>query len=241
MVRAQAAGVIREVRVRQGEEVHAGEVLATLANPEIEENVRIVRARLEYTHQALLRALATQDTSAAQMDTEESARLSLKLAEAERKQSELALRCPISGIVTTPEIEERTGEYLGEGQDFATVANRTFMRARILVRDLNLSEVRTGAGVELHVSAYPLRFFSGKVAQIMPATSLDRPLGALKEEKVAGQQTTNYIAVIVDIPNPDGALKEGMTGTAKIFGPRKYPLAWQAGRAVWRWARMEVW
>jgi len=46
-----------------------------------------------------------------------------------------------------------------------------------------------------------------------------------------GQELTNYFAVVMDFPNPDASLREGMTGTAKIAG-KSYQLASQAGRGV---------
>ena len=55
-----------------------------------------------------------------------------------------------------------------------------------------------------------------------------------------GQVVANYFAVEVLIPNPDGSLLEGMTGTAKITGERA-SLAWQWGRGFWRWVRLQVW
>jgi hypothetical protein len=55
-----------------------------------------------------------------------------------------------------------------------------------------------------------------------------------------GQELTNYFAVVMDFPNPDGSLEEGMTGTAKI-SVKGYPLAWRAARASWHWMRSYVW
>ena len=44
----------------------------------------------------------------------------------------------------------------------------------------------------------------------------------------------------MEFPNPNGGLKEGMTGTARIYGKR-YPLALRALRAGWRGARSLIW
>jgi hypothetical protein len=46
--------------------------------------------------------------------------------------------------------------------------------------------------------------------------------------------------VEMEISNPDGSLREGMTGKAKISGPR-HSLAWEAGQATWRWVRSQFW
>jgi hypothetical protein len=54
------------------------------------------------------------------------------------------------------------------------------------------------------------------------------------------QGLTNFFAVVMEFPNPPGELKEGMTGTARIYGKR-YPLDARALRAGRRWARSLIW
>jgi len=44
----------------------------------------------------------------------------------------------------------------------------------------------------------------------------------------------------MEFPNPNGGLKEGMTGTARIYGKR-YPVAIRALRAAWRGVRSLIW
>jgi hypothetical protein len=75
---------------------------------------------------------------------------------------------------------------------------------------------------------------------VLPAAAPDRPVAQPQELERLGQELTNYFAVVAVFPNPDGSLREGMTGTAKIAG-RSRPLAWQAGRGAWRWLRSQVW
>ena len=94
--------------------------------------------------------------------------------------------------------------------------------------------------MKLNVRAYPLRAFQGVVRQILPAAAADRPVAEPVKIERMGQELTNYIAVVLEFPNPDGTLSEGLTGTAKIYG-RRYPLAWKAARAGWRWLRSHVW
>jgi len=54
-----------------------------------------------------------------------------------------------------------------------------------------------------------------------------------------GQQLTNYLALIVNVKNPDGLLREGMTGTAKIAAS-SHSLAWIMAHSSWRWLRRQV-
>src|SRR4029077_1747462 len=152
----------------------------------------------------------------------------------------LVLRAPFAGIVTTPQIEQRLGEELQEGSDFLTLADRDQMRARILVRDRELEDVLQGATAQLKVSTYALRTYTGRVRQILPAAASDRPIADPDKVERYGQELTNFFAVVLEFPNSDGSLREGMTGTARISG-KSYPLIWKMGRATWRWLRSQVW
>ena len=114
------------------------------------------------------------------------------------------------------------------------------MRARILVRDLDLQDVQAGATAKVKVLPYPFRTFTGRVESIKPAATIDRPIDETEKLERLGRQLTSYVAVDMDFPNPDGTLTEGMTGTAKISG-KSAPLAWQILRSGWRWIRSQIW
>jgi hypothetical protein len=137
-------------------------------------------------------------------------------------------------------LAQTVGSHFEEGQTFCHIAERSGMRARILVRDWEVQDVAPGADIALKVAPYPLRTYSGRVERILPATAMDQPVADPTRLTRYGQDLTNYIAIIADFPNSDGSLREGMTGTAKVFGPAR-PLAWQWSRDGWRWLRSQVW
>ena len=192
------------------------------------------------SEQALLAAQGHGDLGEVGKQTHEVQRLQAELAANRERVAGLVLRAPHSGVVTTPQVEQRIGEYLPKGAELATLVDRRRVRARVLVRDWELEDVQEGAPVQLVTRANPFRTFTGTVQQIMPAAAQDRPVEEPKQLEREGQELTNYFAVVLDFPNPNGVLREGMTGTAKISGGR-YPLAWRLGRSVWRWLRSQVW
>jgi len=245
-VRATTPGWVSEVPVREGDTVPAGAVLAVLRNPEVEARAEMVARELQLAERSALAARARSDLAGVQKYSQERERLQAERVEAEARRAALILRAPLGGVVTTPQIELRVGDYLAAGDEFAVLADRRTLRARVLVRDWELEDVllkareEEGAAVKLKLRAYPFRTFSGRVQQVMPAAAADRPVAEPHKIERKGQELTNYFAVIMEFPNPEGVLREGLTGQGKIYGQRR-PLVWRVARSGWRWFRSQVW
>lgn len=238
--RAAVPGTVQRVLVRQGEVVQQGQVLAVLENPSLEAAVAEDRQQLLLAQSHLRAAEAGRNLAAANSASHEAVRFAESLAEANRKYDQLEIRAPVGGEVTTPELPETAGEHFTPGEVFCHISSRAEMRARILVRDWELVDVHTGARIFLKAEPYPYRTYVGSVEQVMPAAAVEQPVSNPVVLERYGQTLTNYIAVIADFPNSDGSLREGMTGTAKIYGARR-PVGWQIGRGAWRWVKSQVW
>jgi len=238
-LRAEAGGGVSQVFVRQGDEVKPGQLLAILEDPEIQAKARVVAAQLALAS-SNLRQNEGSDPQKTAHATRERSRLQKELAVARKDVEALEIRAPFAGVITTPEIEQKVGEYLSPGDEFGRVVDRNTMRARILVRDWELEEVRPGTPAKVKVLPFPYRTYSGHVDQILPAAAEDRPVAQPHKLERMGQELTNYFAVVVEFPNPDGTLREGMTGTARISA-KSSPLAWKVGRESWRWLRSQIW
>jgi putative peptide zinc metalloprotease protein len=239
-VRAEVSGVVRQVFVRQGDSVKAGQTLAVLENPDVESGAQILAQQLALANSEVRVEQARADQAKIGAAVQEQHRLESEWTVAQGKVDALDVRAPFAGVVATALVEQKATEYVAAGDELCEVVDRSTMKARILVRDWELEQVPAGAPAQLKVLPYPFRTYSGSVAQVLPAAAPDRPVAQPQELERMGQELTNYFAVITVFPNPDGSLREGMTGTAKIAGGSR-PLAWQAGRAAWRWLRSQVW
>lgn len=155
--------------------MEAGQVLALLGNPEIEADVQVLTQQLALADGQVRDAQGRSDLDKATVAVRERARLQKQLAVAQRKLEALEIRAPFDGVVKTPEVEQRVGEYLAAGDEFRQVVNRGNMKARILVRDSELVRVRLSAQVQVKVRPFPYRTYSGRVEQILPAAAADRP------------------------------------------------------------------
>ncbi len=239
-IRAAAPGLVAQVNVHEGDAVQAGAILAVLHNPDLESRSSVLAHELENAEHSLSGAQSSNDRMAIAKARQDTQRLDTDLKEARAKVSALTLRSPISGIVTTPQVAQKIGSYVAEGDEFAVVVDRQQMKARVLVHDLDLEDVQLGALVKLKVRANPFHTYSGTVEQIMPAAASDQPVIETQKLERYGQALTNYFAVTLELPNANGELREGMTGTAKIIGKRT-PLIYNAGRGVWRWLSSQIW
>jgi putative peptide zinc metalloprotease protein len=239
-LRSKVGGKVSQVLIREGDAVKAGEVLVVLENPEVEANSAVLLQELTLARSNVRTNQFLNDLERSAQAGRDQLRFQTELIVARERKNALQIRAPFDATVTTATVEQKLGEFLPAGNEFCQIVDRETVRARILVRDWDLAEVKPGATVHLKVLAFPFRTYSGKVAQILPAASVDRPVAQPEKVERMGQELTNYFALVVDLRNPDGSLREGMTGTAKISG-RYRPIAWQMTRSVWRWVRGLVW
>ncbi len=239
-VRVEVPGVVDRVFVKQGETVSEGQVLATLKNPGVEANAQLLGEQLAMANSNLRTAQARAEEEKIAAAFAEQQRLEQEWEVARNKLASLQIRAPWAGAISTSVVEQKIGEYLSAGDEFCQIVDRRTMKARILVRDWELEDVAAGAPARLKVIRFPYRTYAGRVRQILPAAASDRPVAEPQKLSRLGQDLTNYFAVVMDFPNPDGSLTEGMTGTAKISGG-ELPLGWQMARGAWRWVHSQLW
>ena len=239
-VRTSVAGEIREVRVKQGDAVHAGDVLMVLENPELEAAAQSTQNNLALAYSTLRLASQSGNSSDLAKATSEAQRLEQDLTIDRQRTAGLIVRSPIDGVVASPGVDQRSGEYVDAGASLISIVNRQAMRARILVSDWDFADVHGQAAAQLKVSAYPYRTFHGHVERIMPAAAREIPVATDAKIIRYGRELTNYFAVVLDFPNQDGSLIEGMTGTAKISGNYR-PALWQVARSGWHWLHNQFW
>jgi putative peptide zinc metalloprotease protein len=239
-VRATLAGMVQQVLVREGDRVQESQLLAILANPDITAGRTISAQELAEANAQVRTAQQDPEASNPAPAIRERQRLEEESAIAQRNASQLELRAPREGIVTTPDVSQKVGQYLYAGDELCRIVDRHEMRARILVRDWQLSDLRANEGVRIKVVPFPYRTYAARIEQIQPAAAADQPVAQTQRLERLGQDLSTYFAVVVDFRNPDGSLREGMTGTAKIYTGSS-PMAWQWSRDLWRWMRSQVW
>jgi multidrug resistance efflux pump len=239
-IRAQVPGQVQTVYVRTGDRVKAGQLLVTLKNPEMKAESKGLVSEMSLASSDVRNAQDRSDFDEAATGVRERTRLGQELSIANRDVELLQVRAPIDGILVADDLSQKVGSFINAGESLGEVVDRRSMKARILVRDWELEDVKDGAPVKIKLTPFPFRIFTGSVEKIFPAAALDHPVSQTQDLERLGQKLTNYFAVEMEFPNADGSLREGMTGTARIAG-KSSPLAWQFCRGTWRWAKSQIW
>ena len=216
-VKAKVSGEIRQVLVREGEPVRAGQVVARFDTADLDAKLTDRIGALEASRAQL--ALAEKTRAQNQLllkqkfisqnayDSAESnlsvSQGTLKSNEAQAQLARNALRdaivtAPLSGIVAKRHVQP--GEKVSFDAPLVTVVDLAQMELRAMVPANDIPELVVGMKVDLAIDGFGDRRFTGTIERINPTTE-------------AG---TRAITVFIHIPNPDAALRGGMFGTGKV-------------------------
>ncbi len=156
------------------------------------------------------------------------ARLEARSQHLEAQLAHVRITSPIAGIVTTPKVEEKLGEYVERGELIAEVHELERVDAEIAVSEKEIADVRLGQEVTVKARAFPGRSFQGTVTSVAPAASRSEESGETR------------ITVATQLENPGLLLKPQMTGTAKIHCGKRRAISLVTRRLV-RYLRVEFW
>jgi multidrug resistance efflux pump len=112
---------------------------------------------------------------------------------------------PVGGLVATPRLKEKVGQYLREGDLICEVEAPDVLGAEIAVAEQDGARVRPGQAVALKARALPFATFRGRVERVAPR--------AAKAEKTDAQAT---VTVYCRLEGRVVGLSPGMTGYARI-------------------------
>jgi RND family efflux transporter MFP subunit len=232
-VKAKVSGDVRQITVREGEAVHAGQVLARIDTADLEAKLAERIGALESAKAQLAMAEKTRTTNLALLkqsfisqnafdNSESSYNVSqgtVKSAEAQVQLARNALRdaiatSPLTGTVAKRHVQP--GEKVAFDSPLVTVVDLKDMELQAAVPAVDVPELALGKAVELTIDGFGDRVFSGRVERINPAT----------------EPGTRAILVYVGIPNADGALRGGMFATGRISQAAGAPVATLPATAI---------
>ena len=216
-VKAKVSGDVRQLTVREGDSVQAGQILVRVDTADLDARVlerqgqmQSARAQLALAektnamNQKLLKQnFISQNASDSAESSLEVAKGNLQAAEAQLRVAQNALKdsvatAPLSGIVAKRHVQP--GEKVAFDSPLVTVVDLKDMELQAAVPSGDIPELKPGMTVDLAVDGFTDRKFTGRIERINPSTE-------------AG---TRAILVFVGIPNEAQALRGGMFATGRI-------------------------
>lgn len=227
VIRAEAAGVVTRVNVVEGQSVSAGAVIAQLRNLQLESEAGHAEAQLrEASARARDAGLRYVDFGVAERERQRLLEQDRMLAD---QISRLQVASPIAGVVVTPRTSDLMGSFVPAGTKIAEVADYSHMIARIYIPEFSIRDVRVGARARLQMRS-ALMPISGTLASLEPVNSSIDP-GLIEKAQLNGIVPPPYYVGVVRVQN-SGSLREGMSGTAKLFVRRR-----SLAEMLWRFVR----
>jgi len=216
-VKAKVSGEVRQITVREGEAVKAGQLLARIDTADLDarlierqgqlESAKAQAAMAEKTLQTNQKLLKQNFVSQNAFDSAESnlsvTKGSVMSAQAQVSLAQNALKdavaaSPLSGVVAKRHVQP--GEKVGFDAPLVTVVDLKDLELQALVPAMEIPELKMGMTVDLTVDGFGERKFTGRIERISPST-------------VPG---TRAIHIFVGIPNAKGELRGGMFATGRI-------------------------
>lgn len=131
------------------------------------------------------------------------ARLQVELDYLKSLQEKLPLVTPLTGVMITPRLKQKIGQYFQQGELICEVEDQTSLEVEITVPDQEAAPIRTGQVVYLKARAIPFDIFQADVIRV-----------ASRGETGELQNTFKVYATVRE---PNDQLRSGMGGYARIY------------------------
>ncbi len=228
LIQPEVEGTVQKVLVREGDAVSAGTTLATLSDWQYRAQLAAAQAKYETAISQMNRALNSNDGGEAGIQRVQADFWASELSRARERLARTQLRSPINGVVATQHVEDLVGRKLMPGDTVAEVVDTSRAIVDVAIDADDVLLLHPGEKASIKLEGFPTRTFHGEVAVVSPRS------------KVEGTDRFFFARVLVQ--NPDGAIRDGMQGRAKVV------TGWSpAGKvifrrpAIWIWSKLWSW
>ena len=178
------AGTVQTIHVRLGQQVNAGQLIATLDSTSMQNSYQAAQAVLEQAEDAYRRMKELHDKGSlpdmkwVEVQSKlEQARSMEQIAK--RKLGDCKLYAPFSGIIAEKSME--AGENVAPGMSVARLVTASSLVVKISVPETEMSSVRTGQKAEIAITALGGETF---IARVVEKGVVANPLSRTYEMKL---------------------------------------------------------
>lgn len=215
-VKARVPADVRQVLVREGESVRAGQIVVVTDGTEYEARVAQARGNLDAARAQLEIATKTRDNNRVLVEKGFISRNAFDNAESQyaaaeanvaaargamnivqKSLNDTVIRTPISGLVAARYVQP--GEKVSPDNKLLDIVNLQKMELEAAVPTSDITQIVVGQRVSLHIEGLP-ETFDGKVVRVNPST----------------QAGSRSVLVYVQVANPKNVLRVGMFAEAQL-------------------------
>ena len=219
-------GYVAEARLRAGDLVRQGALLAVLDDREL----RLERLKAVAQHEQLVKqyhqAMASHNAAQVQVTAAQVDQGAAQLALLNDQLSRTRLVAPFDGVVVSGDLSQSLGAPVERGQVLFEVAPLDAYRVVLQVDEREIAHLATGQRGHLVLTGFPTDWLSFTVEKITPIST--------------AREGRNYFRVEGAFDTAPGQLRPGMEGVAKVVAGR-HRLAWIWGHQIVDWLRLTVW
>ena len=215
-VKARVPADVRQVLVREGESVRAGQIVVVTDGTEYEARVAQARGNLDAARAQLEIATKTRDNNRVLVEKGFISRNAFDNAESQyaaaeanvaaargamnivqKSLNDTVIRTPISGLVAARYVQP--GEKISPDNKLLDIVNLQKMELEAAVPTSDIAQIVVGQQVSLRIEGLP-ETFDGKVVRVNPST----------------QAGSRSVLVYVQVANPKNVLRVGMFAEAQL-------------------------
>jgi putative peptide zinc metalloprotease protein len=236
-VEAPENGVVREVFAREGDALRAGQPLFRIESPGVRADFASLSARRMGAAGETGQSLWTGDAGEVYRAERKEGAAAAGLARDAARRARLTVPSPIDGRLLTARTEDLAGRWVTSGTVLGTVGDTRQLTAAFPVSERLLTDLAVGAPVSVHLRGRPFQILRGTIVSIAPKS---QPGPSDAPSALRPSETPGRIVAIAKFENPDGSLRPGLEGLAKIKGTRASLLG-DGFRILSRWFRAIAW
>lgn len=222
-------GYLREVHVRPGDVVKAGQLLAELSDDELRSTRQARLAEMAQHENAFAEAFARGDRGQAATAQAKLAEARAQLALAEQQLERVRILAPFDGVVIQGDLRQQLGAPVKRGEHLLTLAPGLDWRVVLEVEEADVGELARGQQAVLRLAAMPGQSIALVLTRVTP---------------VAKSTAEGVRYEVEAAPSGQGAglagLRPGLEGVAKVELPARPVLTRWAQRA-WQWVALAAW
>jgi RND family efflux transporter MFP subunit len=219
-------GYVASSMKRVGDSVRQGDVIATMDDTDLRlDLVELTSGRAQAQSQ-YDEAIANHERVKAKVFDAKIAQADARIALVNERLNRTRLVSPLDGIIVRGDLSQSLGAAVTRGEVLFEIASLYDYRVNLQVDERDISYIEPGQSVRLLLSSMPDSPISITVDTITPLTR--------------AAEGRNVFRVEATLEDPQGLLRPGMEGVAKIsIDERSY--AWIWTRELRNWMRLTLW